>query len=101
MTISVRPAGVELLVLNYNGRRWLEDCLPSVREAAVRSPVPCSVAVVDNDSTDGSCELVARRWPDVRLIREENRGLASFNGVLSGRSRGQHPPDAPRLPGAR
>ena len=72
-----------ILVLNYNGRGWLEECLPSVREAAARSPVPCPVTVVDNGSTDGSCELVARRWPDVGLIREANLGLASFNRVLA------------------
>ncbi len=72
-----------ILVLNYNGRGWLEECLPSVREAAGRSPVPCPVSVVDNGSTDGSCDLVAERWPDVGLIREENLGLASFNGVLA------------------
>jgi N-acetylglucosaminyl-diphospho-decaprenol L-rhamnosyltransferase len=73
-----------ILVLNYNGRGWLEECLPSIREAAARSPVPCPVTVVDNDSNDGSCELVARRWPDVGLVREENLGLASFNRVLAG-----------------
>jgi GT2 family glycosyltransferase len=79
----VAPQGVEQLVLNYNGRGLLEECLPSVREAAIRSPVPCRVTVVDNGSTDGSCEVVARRWPDVGLIREENLGLASFNRVLA------------------
>jgi N-acetylglucosaminyl-diphospho-decaprenol L-rhamnosyltransferase len=72
-----------IVVLNYNGRRWLEECLPSVREAAARAPVPCPVTVVDNTSTDGSCELVARRWPDVGIIREANLGLASFNRVLA------------------
>jgi GT2 family glycosyltransferase len=54
------PQGVELFVLNYNGRGWLEECLPSVREAALRSPVPRRVTVVDNGSTDDSCEVVAR-----------------------------------------
>lgn len=72
-----------ILVLNYNGRGWLEECLPSVRESAARSPVPCPVTVVDNGSTDGSIEFVTRRWPDVRVIREENLGLASFNRVLT------------------
>jgi GT2 family glycosyltransferase len=78
-----QPQSVEQLVLNYNGRALLEECLPSVREAALLSPVPCRVTVVDNGSTDGSCELIARRWPDVGIIREENLGLASFNRVLA------------------
>jgi N-acetylglucosaminyl-diphospho-decaprenol L-rhamnosyltransferase len=71
-----------ILVLNYNGQTELEECLPSLLRAAQRSPVPCLVSVVDNDSTDGSCDLVARRWPEVRIIRQPNRGLASFNAVL-------------------
>ena len=71
-----------ILVLNYNGRALLAECLPSVVEAAGRSPVPCSVSVVDNGSTDGSVENWDREWPGVGLIREPNRGLASFNHVL-------------------
>ena len=76
-----------ILVLNYNGQGWLEECLPSVRVAALRSPVPCPVTVVDNGSTDDSLDILARRWPDVGLIREENLGLASFNRVLARRYR--------------
>lgn len=72
-----------ILVLNYNGRRWLEACLPSVLAAAERSAVPCRVSVVDNQSSDDSPEFIAGLGPRVGLIREENRGLASFNRVLA------------------
>ncbi len=72
-----------ILVLNYNGRELLAECLPSIIAAAARSPVPCGVSVVDNDSTDNSAELVSQRWPGVRVVRERNRGLASFNRVLT------------------
>jgi N-acetylglucosaminyl-diphospho-decaprenol L-rhamnosyltransferase len=72
-----------ILVLNYNGRRLLDEGLPSVVEAARRSTVPCRVTVVDNGSTDGSREALARDWPDVGLVLEPNRGLASFNVVLA------------------
>ena len=75
-------SSTHILVLNYNGRGLLGECLPSVVEAARRSPVPCRVTVVDNSSTDGSAEVVADEWPDVGLIVEPNRGLASFNAVL-------------------
>jgi GT2 family glycosyltransferase len=71
-----------ILVLNYNGRGWLDECLPSILEAAARSPVPCGVTVVDNGSSDGSREYVLDRWPSVCLVREANLGLASFNRVL-------------------
>jgi GT2 family glycosyltransferase len=72
-----------ILVLNYNGRDLLAECLPSVVEAARLSPVPCRVSVVDNGSSDRSGELVAGRWPCVGLFREPNLGLASFNQVLN------------------
>jgi GT2 family glycosyltransferase len=71
-----------ILVLNYNGRDLLAECLPSILKAASHSAVPCGVTVVDNDSKDGSVELVLQRWPGVHLVREQNRGLASFNRVL-------------------
>jgi GT2 family glycosyltransferase len=71
-----------ILVLNYNGRGLLEDCLPSIFEAALHSRVPCRVTVVDNGSTDLSRELVQSRWPQAGFVSEENRGLASFNSVL-------------------
>jgi GT2 family glycosyltransferase len=71
-----------ILVLNYNGRGLLSECLPSILEAASRAPVACAVTVVDNDSTDGSREYIAQEWPEVCVTHEPNRGLASFNRVL-------------------
>lgn len=74
-----------ILILNYNGRDLLVECLPSIIEAARLAPMPCAVVVVDNDSTDDSLAVVRDRWPDVRIEREPNRGLASFNRVLARR----------------
>jgi GT2 family glycosyltransferase len=78
---------VHLLVLNYNGRGLLEECLPSVIEAGRQSRHACGVAVIDNDSTDDSVAWLARQFPQVEIIRCPNRGLCSFNEVV------------PRLPG--
>jgi N-acetylglucosaminyl-diphospho-decaprenol L-rhamnosyltransferase len=82
------PVGADrthILILNYNGRELLAECLPSILEASARAPVPCGVTVVDNGSTDGSLEWLAGRWPAVAVVREPNRGLASFNHVLARR----------------
>ncbi len=73
-----------ILVLNYNGRELLAQCVPSIVQAARLSPVPCRVSVVDNGSTDGSAEMVAELDPTIGLIRRPNHGLASFNDVLAG-----------------
>jgi GT2 family glycosyltransferase len=72
-----------ILVLNHNGRELMAECLPSVVDAAARAPVPCQVSVIDNDSTDDSVEWLSRTWPGVGIISEANRGLASFNHVLT------------------
>ncbi len=72
-----------ILILNHNGRALLAECLPSILEAAARSPISCAVSVIDNESTDGSLAELERLGPQVRLFREPNRGLASFNPVLA------------------
>ena len=72
-----------ILVLNYNGRGLLAECLPSIIDAAARSAVPCGVTVVDNESTDGSVDWCRKGGPRIGLVREQNRGLASFNRVLT------------------
>lgn len=76
-------ARTHILVLHYNGVDLLAECLPSVVAAARGASVPCPVTVVDNGSTDGSLDWLARHWPEVGLIRQPNRGLASFNTVLT------------------
>ncbi len=73
---------VHVLILNYNGRRLLAECLPSVLRAAETSRHRCDVAVVDNDSTDDSVPWLAEHFPRVRVIGLPNRGLCSFNDVV-------------------
>lgn len=73
-----------ILVLNYNGRDLLAQCLPSIVQAARLAPVACRVTVVDNGSTDDPAEWLATLDPKIGLIRQPNRGLASFNDVLEG-----------------
>lgn len=75
---------VHILVLNYNGRRLLGECLPSVVEAARKSRYRCDVTVIDNDSHDDSLAWLAARFPEVHVVRCENRGLSSLNEVVAG-----------------
>ena len=48
-----------VIVVTYNGLRWLERCLGSVRA----SELPADLYVWDNDSTDGSADFVQGRFP--------------------------------------
>lgn len=51
-----------IVIPNYNGMAYIENCLASLREE------PAQVIVVDNGSGDGSRELVREKFPNVRLI---------------------------------
>jgi GT2 family glycosyltransferase len=65
---------VHVVVVNWNAADETSRCLEHLR--ALR-PGPARVHVVDNGSTDGSAERIARERPDVRLHRHaENRGFA-------------------------
>lgn len=75
---------VDIVVLNYNGRRLLAECLPSVLKAAAASRYDCQVAVIDNTSEDTSVLWLGEHFPQVRIFCQPNRGLCSFNEVLPG-----------------
>ena len=73
-----------ILVLNYNGRDLLAECLPSILEAAGGRPValPGDRRRQRLDRRLARCGCAAD-GPGVRIVREPNRGLASFNRVLA------------------
>ena len=71
-------AGLSVVVVNWNTRELLRDCLDSVLRNA--QDILLEVLVVDNASTDGSRELVRSQFPEVRLIENEvNLGFAVAN----------------------
>jgi len=65
---------VSILVLNYNGRRWLFSCLSSL----LKTEYPqYEIILVDNASTDGSVEFVKKNFPRVKIIKfSQNLGYA-------------------------
>lgn len=63
-----------VVIPNYNGRNYLQDCLTSLLE---ESEVP-AIIVVDNGSADESAAMVKERFPMVKLIAlPENRGFSA------------------------
>src|SRR6516225_289601 len=63
-------AFVSILIVNHNGKHFLDECLRSV--AAQTYPAEHrEVIVVDNGSSDGSAEHIRRHYPWVRLIEGE------------------------------
>ena len=79
---------LSIIVVNWNTRDLLRDCLESVEET-VRD-LSYEVIVVDNASTDGSAAMLRERFPSVRLIEnDENRGFGAANNqalrIMKGR----------------
>ena len=73
---------VAVVILNYNGRKFLKEFLPIVIE---RSGKDAEIWVADNQSTDDSVDLMKEHFPDVKLIvNDENGGFAKgYNDALS------------------
>lgn len=75
---------IHILVLNYQRRDLLEECLPSVWEACKAASVPCRLSVVDNASQDDSETWLKENLPDVGWIPcPKNLILMSYNPVVA------------------
>lgn len=63
------PSRVACVVVTHDALPWVEQCLSSVAGTPT--------VVVDNGSSDATVGFVRERFPGVRVIEEENRGLAA------------------------
>ena len=80
---------LSVIVVSWNTKGLLRDCLRSVYEQAVKYSV--EVWVVDNNSPDGSAQMVAAEFPQVNLIpNEDNRGFAAANNQALKLCRGEY-----------
>jgi GT2 family glycosyltransferase len=72
---------VIVVILNWNGRKYLEQFLPSLISTTYSN---CETIVADNGSTDDSIEFVTANFPTVRIIKlKENFGFArGYNEAL-------------------
>jgi GT2 family glycosyltransferase len=56
---------ISAIVVNWNGRQYLSECLDAL---LAQEPPVAEVLLIDNHSDDGSRELVAERYPSVRIV---------------------------------
>jgi O-antigen biosynthesis protein len=69
---------LSVIIVSYNARDYLRQCLVSVLAASRNSDI--EVFVVDNNSTDGSADLVKKEFPSVNLIcNKSNPGFSVAN----------------------
>jgi GT2 family glycosyltransferase len=75
--VAADRADLAVIIVSTNEARWLEPCLRTVFEHA--GDARLDVVVVDNESTDGTRELVESRFPEARVVASTNRGFAHAN----------------------
>ena len=79
---------LSVIILNYNVRYFLELCLKSV-EAAIED-IDAEIIVVDNKSSDDSCDMVKQLFPSVLLVENaENYGFSKGNNIGVTKARGE------------
>ncbi|MBU1071366.1 glycosyltransferase family 2 protein [Patescibacteria group bacterium] len=70
-----------IIIVTYNTRKLLDDCLTSVYKA-IHPKGGLEVVVVDNNSKDGSQEMIKTQFPQVQLIQNnKNLGFAKANNI--------------------
>ena len=80
---------LSVVILNYNVRYFLELCLKSVEAALVN--IDAEVIVVDNQSSDDSCNMVKSQFPKVKLIENQsNFGFSKGNNIGVAQAKGDY-----------
>ncbi len=69
---------LSVIIVNYNVRHFLEQCVQSVSKAL--QGIEGEIFVVDNNSVDGSVEMIREKFPEVKLIANKNNaGFSKAN----------------------
>lgn len=80
---------LSVVIVNYNVKYYLEQCLRSVEKAT--QSISTEIFVVDNASSDGSLEYLKSKFPEIIFIQnEENLGFAKANNIAIRKSRGEY-----------
>ncbi|HHT9125909.1 MAG TPA: glycosyltransferase [Candidatus Brocadiia bacterium] len=71
-----------IIIVNWNGRELLEECLPSVVAAVEYDNQNHEIIVVDNGSTDESVSFLENQFPQVKVIAlDRNYGFGEGNNI--------------------
>jgi len=80
---------ISVVIVNYNVEYFLDQCLSSLRKAMKN--IEGEIIVVDNNSVDGSCSMVRKKYPEVILIdNKDNKGFSSANNQGIKISKGEY-----------
>lgn len=79
---------VSVLIVSYNTKDLTCSCIQSVKK---HTTIPIEIIVVDNNSPDGSAQVIAKEHPDIRLIKsKDNLGFARANNEAAKVATGEY-----------
>jgi len=69
---------VYTIVVTYNGSKWIDKCFGSL----VNSTIPLKILAIDNDSSDGTTDIIRKRFPEVEVIETgKDLGFGKANNI--------------------
>lgn len=83
-----RKIEVSIIILNWNGKHWLKECLCSVYKQGFKN---FEVILADNNSNDGSVRYVKQNWPRVKILSlAKNFGYTGANNRAAKIAQGKY-----------
>ncbi len=80
---------LSVVIVNYNVKYFLEQCLHAALKASQN--IDAEIFVVDNNSVDGSCQMVREKFPEIKLIENQhNKGFSMANNQAIYLSKGEY-----------
>jgi len=80
---------LSVIILNYNVRYFLEQCVLSVQNAL--EGIDAEIIVVDNASSDDSCQMIKEKFSNVTLIEnKDNLGFPKGNNIGVAKAKGEY-----------
>lgn len=80
---------LSIIILNYNVRYFLEQCVFSVQKAL--EGIDSEIIVIDNASSDDSCEMMKTKFPHIKLIEnQDNLGFPKGNNIGVAQANGEY-----------
>ena len=80
---------ISVIIVNFNARYFLKNCISSVLSSDMVGNI--EIIVVDNDSTDGSCDMLDKDFPSIQYIRNsKNVGFGKANNKGAKIARGEY-----------
>jgi GT2 family glycosyltransferase len=80
---------ISIIIVNYNVKEFLQNLLHSINKSVQN--ISHEIIIVDNDSHDGSVELIQQNFPEVKLIiNKENLGFGKANNIAMKQAEGEY-----------